>query len=155
MIKATKTQGLMLVGALLLAATAATAGGRCYSAEVPGTIVLPDGSRHAPGVLRICTDRAISPVSRLHRTDVGGRAVGMFLSAPRAIEDTVKEGTAQFIFERDNRDDLNLVGYVITAGNKTTFFEMVRAGGVRGTATVSKPDARERDDVVVLIASDR
>jgi len=155
MIKTTRTRGLMLVGALMLAATVATAEGRCYTAEVPGTMVLPDGSTHPPGALRICTDRAISPVSRLHRTDVAGRPVGMFLSTPRAIEETVKEGAAQFIFKRDNRDDLNLIGYVITVGNKTTFFEMARAGTVRETAYVSNTDANERDDVVVLVASGR
>ena len=155
MIKANKTRGLMLAGALMLAATVTAAEGRCYTAEVPGTMVLPDGSKHAPAVLRICTDRAISPVSRLHRTDVGGRPVGMFLSIPRAIEDTVEEGTAQFVFKRNGRDDLNLVGYVITVGNKTTFFEMARVGTVRETAYVSSLDPSEREDVVVLVARGR
>jgi hypothetical protein len=153
MIKASTTRGLMLVGVLMLAGTVAAAEDRCYTAEIPGTMVLPDGSKHAPGVLRICPDRDISPVSKLHRTDVDGRAVGMFLSVSRAIEDSVAEGSAQFVFKRDNGDDLNLIGYVITSCDKTTFFEIHSPGTVRETSYVSNLGAIELDDDLVLIAS--
>ena len=110
MIKVTKIKGLILMGALMLTATGAIAGGRCYTAEVPQTMVLPNGSTHAPGLLRICPDQAISPVSILHRTDVGGRPMGMFLSVPRNVEMSVEEGKAQFVFMRNARDELARVG---------------------------------------------
>ena len=154
MIKATKTRGLILVGALLLAATGAVAGGRCYVAEVPETMVFPDGSEHAAGSLRICLDQAISPASSLHRTDVDGRPVGMFLSRPRHLEVSVDEGKAQFIFKRNTRDELALVGYAINAGSETKFFDMARYGK-RTVAMASNDNANGLDDAVVLVAVGR
>ena len=155
MIRATKTTGFIFVGALLLAATNAAAGGRCYAADVPQTMVLPDGSTHEPGSLRICTDRAISPVSILHRTDVAGRPVGMFLSVPRDVEVSVEEGKAQFIFKRNTRDELVLIGYAINAGRETRFFDMARYGTTRTAAKVSNPNANEFDGAVILVAAGR
>lgn len=156
MTQTAKTRTLMLAGALMLAATVTVAEGRgCYTAEVPGAIVLPDGSEHASGALRICTDRAISPTSNLHRTFVDGRPVGMFLSAPRTIEEGVEAGTAQFIFERGAGDELNLVGFVVTARGGTTIYEMVRAGTARKTENIARADVGNRNDMVVLLASAR
>ncbi len=147
---------LVLAAALMLVATATTAEGRgCYTAEVPGTMVLPDGSEHTSGLLRICTDQVISPVSNLHRISVGGRPVGMFLSLPRAIEEAVEGGTAQFIFKRGVSDELILVGYGVTAGGGRTIYEMVRAEYVRDTANSARTDPGQRDDMVVLLASRR
>lgn len=156
MTKTTTIRGLMLAGAFLLAVTAATAETRgCYTAEVPGTIVLPDGSEHAPGALRICFDLVISPVSSLHGISVGGRPVGMFLSVPRSIEESVEAGTAQFVFRRTARDELNLVGYVVSARSGTTLYEMQRAGAGRKAADTANADVGQRDDRVVLVANAR
>ena len=41
MTKVTKIQGLILICVLMLAATAANAGGRCFSAEIPEAMILP------------------------------------------------------------------------------------------------------------------
>lgn len=153
MTKTKRIKGLILAGTLVLAGTIAAAEGRCYTAEIPGSVVLPDGSRHAPGTLRICTDRAISPVSNLHRTFVGGTPVGMFFSTPRAIEDSVDAGTAQFIFERGAGDELNLVGYVVSARDKTTIYEMARAG--KKVANTLRAERDERGERVVFVASAR
>jgi len=79
----------------------------------------------------------------------------MFLSVSRAVEDSVEEGIAQFVFKRNSSDDLHLIGYVITISNETRFFEMVQAGTVRETTYFSSPIASERDDAVVLVASGR
>ena len=150
------TLGLVLLGALMLPATATTAQARsCYTAEIPGTIVLPDGSDHAPGILRLCTDQAISPVSILHSSFVRGRPVGMFLSVPRVIEHRVEAGTAQSVFERGAGDELNLVGFIVGARGKTTLYEMVRAEGTRTAEDVASFDIVDRDGVVLLVASIR
>jgi len=149
-----KTRGLMLAGAFLLAVTAATAENRCYTAEVPETMVLPDGSEHAPGALRICADRVISPVSSLQRISVDGRPIGMFLSQPRAIEESVESGTAWFMFQRTEGDELDLVGYFVNARNGTTLYEIQRAGAGR-KATNERADAGQRDAVFVLVANAR
>lgn len=156
MTKTTKTRTLLLAATLMLAATVTAAEGRgCYTAEVPGTMVLPDGSEHASGALRICTDRAISPASNLHRTFVDGRPVGMFLSAPRAIEESIEAGTARFIFERGVGDELNLVGYVVTARGGTTIYEMMRTEAAPKIENIARADGGIRNDRVILVASAR
>jgi len=149
MTRTTKIKGLILAGALVLAGTITSAQGRgCYTAEIPGAVVLPDGSRHEAGALRICTGRTLSPVSTLNRIFVGGKPTGMFRSTPRAIEEHVSEGAAQFIFERGVGDGLNLVGYVVSGRNGTTIYEMARP-------EVLRADAGARNETVVLIASAR
>jgi len=152
MTKATRTRGLILMGALLLTATVANAGGRCYTAQIPQTMVLPDGSTHAPGVLRICKEKTISPASSLHTSDVAGRPVGMFLSVPRDVEMSVEEGKALFVFKRSIRDEIELVGYAVSDGSGTTFFDMGRYGATRTAAGVPILDPNGSDDTVVLIA---
>ena len=97
---------------------------RCFTAEIAATVVLPDDSRHAPGILRICTERAFSPVSTLHRTYAGGMPVGMYLSVPRVVEKVAAPGTVQFVFERRAEDELVLLGYTVGARDKTTYHEM-------------------------------
>jgi hypothetical protein len=153
MLKATKIQALILLCVFMLGATAADAGGRCFSAEIPAAMILPDGSEHPAGSLRICFDQKISPVSILHRADVGGRPTGMFLSAPRGIEESVAEGQAQFVFKRTVRDELVLLGYAVSAGGETTFFDMTRYGTKRTAAVAATIDAGRFDDEVILIAA--
>ncbi len=156
MTKTMKVQGLMLAGAFLLAVTATTAeAGGCYIAEVPQTMVFPDGSEHPPGSLRICFGQTISPVSILHRISVGGRPVGMFLSVPRTIEESVEAGTAKFIFQRTIRDELNLVGYAVSARNGTMLYEMQRTGAGHKSAPTANADIGQRDDRFVLVANAR
>ena len=121
----TLTRGLVLAGGLVLAATGAAADARgCYRAEVAGTIVLPDGSEHAPGALRICTDRALSPVSNLHRLEIDGQPVGMFVSTRRGVEQSVDGSAALYYFKRDAANRLNLVGYIAIFHDESTLFEM-------------------------------
>jgi hypothetical protein len=154
--KTMKMQGVMLAGAFLLAVTATMAETRgCYIAEVPGTMVLPDGSEHPAGALRICADLVISPVSSLHKISVGGRPVGMFLSVPRSIEENVEAGTAQFVFRRTPRGELNLVGYVVSARNGTTLYEMQRVGARRKAADTANADVAQRGERFVLVANAR
>ncbi|NIM61677.1 MAG: hypothetical protein GTO30_08490 [Acidobacteria bacterium] len=110
-------------------------------------MVLPDGSKHEPGTLRLCMERTISPVSMLHRGDVAGRPIGMFASAPREIETTVEEGSAHFFFQRNGDEDLALIGYAVWAGDRTTFFDMTGYAKAHEMAAIY-----EGPDAVVLIA---
>ena len=43
--------------------TQAQTTGRCVRADVPEAMVLPDGSIHAPGTMRICLTHKASPVT--------------------------------------------------------------------------------------------
>jgi len=152
MTRTTKNKTLILAGVLLLTATVAQAGGRCFNAQIPQTMVLPDGSTHAPGLLRICKDRTISPASSLHRSDVEGRSIGMFLGAPRHVEMPVDEGRAQFVFKRTIDDKLVLLGYAVNLSNETTFFDMSRSTDARVANGDSIPDLNGDAEAVVLIA---
>jgi hypothetical protein len=148
----TKMTLALLAGVLLLAATSAAAETRrCFTAEVPGAIVLPDGSKYASGSLRICNERTISPVSTLNRTFTAGLPVGMYLSIPREVEQVVEPGTAQFVFERNNDDELILLGYVLGAHGETVFHQMSR-GDSLGT---EHAEWAESDDKVVVAATVR
>ncbi len=146
------TKILILASALLCTATVAQAGGRCFHAEIPQSMVLPDGSTHAPGGLRICLEQTISPASTLHRGDVGGRPVGMFLSAPRPIELTVEDGKAQFVFKKTIDDELALIGYAVTEGDETTFFDLGRYVTERAANRYPVSDWSGDEVAVVLIA---
>ena len=145
------TKSLILAGALLCTATVIQAGGRCFNAEIPQAMVLPDGSTHAPGALRICLEQTISPASTLHRGDVEGRPVGMFLGAPRFVELAVEEGQAQFVFKKTFDDELALIGYAVTDGRDTTFFDLGRFVTKRAASRYPIPDWSGDEVAVVLI----
>ena len=144
----TTTRALLLAAVLVLAATAADAeSGRCYTAPIPRTIALPDGSERGPGDLRICNERAISPVSSLQRISLDGRLVGIFLSVPRSIEQGLEAGTAQFVFKPGAAGELNLIGFATGSRNEAATFQTFRNAG--GSAYMTG----ESDDEFVLIAS--
>jgi hypothetical protein len=72
----------------------------CVRADIAETFVLPDGSQHPAGPLRICLDRDYSPVAGLHTIAADGRTSGMFLS--RRVKPEVDSPHApQVAFVRD------------------------------------------------------
>ncbi len=148
----TRTKTSILITAMLLTATAAQAGDRCFNAEITQAMVLPDGSMYPPGTLRICLEQTISPASTLHRGDVEGRPVGMFLGAPRSVELAVEEGQARFVFKKTFDDKLALIGYAVTDGTDTTFFDLGRFVTKRAASRYPIPDRSGDDVAVVLIA---
>ena len=152
MTRTTKMTQALLAGALVLAVTSTAAENRrCFTADVAGTIVLPDGSKHATETLRICNERTISPVSELNRTFTGGLPVGIYLSAPRKVEQLVEPGTARFVFERSSEGELILLGYVLGARGGATFHEMSH-GSSQWAKNAGRP---ESDDTVVIVAAAR
>jgi hypothetical protein len=84
----------------------------CVTAHIDTPFWLPDGELHAPGTLTLCTIREFSPVANLHRVDVDGRTVGVFLSRKRMAE--AKGALApEVVFARDGAGNLRLLGYSI------------------------------------------
>jgi hypothetical protein len=115
---------------LAFAATTVAAQARsCVRATIGEPYVLPDGSRHAGGLLRICLDRAYSPVSGLH-TIVAGNVSGTFLSR-RGRPESGGEPAAppRILFARDARHRLHLLGYAVPASGGTEVYWIGRSGG--------------------------
>ena len=85
--------------------------GACATVEVPGQLVLPDGtSPEDAGVLTICLERWLSPVSGIHTLQVRGRPVGMILSRiGRDPQATARQPVV--VFDRNVWGEARLVGY--------------------------------------------
>jgi hypothetical protein len=115
-----KTLGVvtLLAGAALIAPGVLAATSTCYSANIPEPFLLPDGSLHEAGSLRVCNDRAYSPVAALHRIQVDGMAVGLHLTRKSSGQsDTVNDTVLIFNREADGR--LRLLGYAAPDRDRT------------------------------------
>ena len=144
---------IFIVGAIL-GSVPAPAGelGRCYSAEVPDPVVLPDGSSHPPGSLRICLSSKESPVRGRHVTSVDGRAIGAFQSrlgfAPEAA---AQGGTAYFVFRRNGHSQLVLLGYAAYLGDRWHTYRMAQ-GPAALVAFEGSPIKAPKDTVLLAAA---
>lgn len=107
----------------VFAAEAAT--GVCVRVDVDAAMVLPDGSIHDPGTLRICERRAFTPVASLHAMYVEGAPVAMLLSQKR-ISETPGDEAPSIFFERDGRGRLRLLGYVLPESGTSVSFTLAK-----------------------------
>lgn len=94
----------------------------CIRAEIDRPVILPDGEVHQPGLLRLCLDRAYSPVAGLHRISIGKRTVGLYLSRDRLSEGLVDDREAVIIFRRLPDDSLVLLGYAVPLRDRTRIY---------------------------------
>ena len=120
----------------------ATGRGTCVRAELPWPVVLPDGTRHAAGLLRICYDRSYTPVAGLHRTFVDGDFVGMFISRRVQSEGPVPNQAPFMLFRRDVDERWRLQGYALPDGTGLVSYRLTdtsksRRGGAREQRWVS------------------
>jgi hypothetical protein len=139
----TRWVGLTLLGVLaLLALGDALAYDDCATATVDRPIVLPDGSRHAAGVLTLCLSQDFSPVSSLHLAFVDGRTVGQWLSR----RDTSESGAAApvMVFEQQPDGALRLAGYAMPSGLANHGMMTYRTGNGRGPRGGSVAGASKR-----------
>ena len=132
---------MVLGAACALASTPAHAQSRfCASAWIQEPFILPDGSAHAPGTLKVCTDTAISPVAQLQRTYVDGMPIGAFLSRRQTGELPVSDkAPALFVFQRDLEGRLCLERYAVWDGRKARSFDMTTAKSNEMVARGRKP----------------
>ena len=152
----------LLTAALLVPVSTGAAGpGGCISAVIPDAIVLPDGSVHEAGKLRVCYSRDYSPVAGLHQTYINGRAVGMFISQHSATELTSDTDEAFFVFRRTGFGELELEGYAMPNGNGLDTF-LIGASRKPGSYDVishwqrarnSATTEQDDDTAVVLLAA--
>jgi len=122
---------VIVLTAGLMPAVGASAGetGRCYSANVPNAMVLPDKTVHGPGLLQVCVERRISPVTVAHSLAVDGRPIGMYLSRTGRGEGTPQGADAVFVFVRNDADQLVLEGYSRPLGEQVRTYRMLQLGG--------------------------
>ena len=106
---------LVLATIIILLACVANAGERrhCVRAEIDENFMLPNGSVHPPGELKLCLIRSMSPVSGAHGTHVNGHSVGYFLSVKMKLAAPEQTASTEpyFEFVRNRRGELELRGY--------------------------------------------
>jgi hypothetical protein len=108
--RSTQLSILILTAALLAVAPgAAHAESRCLTAEVPMPVVLPDGSVHDSGAVRLCVTGRLNPVADFHKIQFEGRAIGEY--AGRKIDSEAPLGRPYMIFHRSANGELILIGY--------------------------------------------
>lgn len=109
---------VIALGMLLTVAGAVSAAdvGRCATAWVPHPIVLPDGSVHDPGALRLCL-KALDPVSGYYEISINGRAFGRWPSRIGASEGPA-EANPVAVFQWTDEGQLKLIGYAHPDGDR-------------------------------------
>jgi hypothetical protein len=112
---------------LALDAAHARAGGRCISADVPSPIVLPDGSAHPAGSLRLCVGGEFTPETRFHEAQIDGRSIGLFIGLTRMSEGG-EPGDPVVLFERNADGNLLLTGYAVPEDGRTRAYWMTGVG---------------------------
>lgn len=106
---------------------------RCVSADVDSPIVLPDGSRHPAGSVKICMSRAHSPVASFHETCVNGSQIGMYPSRTFLNEeDEAGVRDPYMVFRRDSSGQLVLQGYAVPEGRRMRTFLMAHPARIYG-----------------------
>jgi hypothetical protein len=138
--------------ALLFAAPAAAGSGDCVKAYIDEPIILPDGSLHPPGVLKICV-RQHSPSAGMHKTSVDGRAIGEFQSLYRPTRRPSEDPRPVLVFEREPERGLALLGYTIPGRERTAVYwlEDARKKAGRHDLVATAP----RDLVVLMRETSR
>jgi len=95
--RTTQLSILILTATVLAVAPGAVqARSRCLTAEVPLPVVLPDGSVHDSGALRLCVSGRLNPVSDFHKIHFEGNAIGEY--AGRTIPSEAPLGRPYLIF---------------------------------------------------------
>jgi len=145
--------------AILIVTSPAVAGDqeRCVRAELPRSVVLPDGTVHAPGLLRICMARRYSPVAGLHETWVNGSFAGLFLSRVGQSEGPVERNGAFVFFRRNDADQWELHGYALPDGDGLVTYRMQTIERQSPKAWIAErgpTPATPESGLVVLLAAD-
>ncbi|ANM29769.1 hypothetical protein ABI59_09550 [Acidobacteria bacterium Mor1] len=93
---------LLFVAVVVLAVSgsAVAALDGCFSAQVEAPFVLPDGSGHAPGELRVCMVDYANPATGLYVISVDGAPVGRYRARLDRVESGAESDTALLVFAR-------------------------------------------------------
>ena len=159
---------LLAIAVAILVACGASAGERkhCLRAEIDETFMLPNGSVHPPGELRLCLIQSMSPVSGAHQTHIDGHAVGYFRSIKTRV--ATPAGTAPsgpyFEFVRNRHGELELRGYAWTDGSTMLAYDLTRLTKKKyqykvttweGLSARNTPEAGEQEETIIRLTAVR
>ncbi len=126
--------------------------GRCVSAEIPSSFVLPNGSVHEAGTLKLCLERTHSPVAAYHRIYVAGHAVQMIQSRTGRSESP--SGTEPFfLFHRNVLNQLELIGYARPDGRDPQTHILAERDRATAVAAMSPDWIETEEKEFVLVAA--
>ena len=129
---------------LILAIGPAVASARvCATAQIDESFVLPDGSAHEPGALKLCRGTDYNPATTLHSSFVNNMAVGMLFGRSSASESAGNEQPF-LVFVRNDLGQLRLFGYALPGedGMETFRLEKPRGGKKSRVITTTLTAAR-------------
>jgi hypothetical protein len=134
-----RTLGLLTACLLLAVPGTVQAGQRlCTSATIEEPFILPDGSKHEAGALKICHLQKYYPTSTLLVSYVDGKNVGLMLGVAGPNE----AGAASdpfLMFARDRDGRLRLYGYGLSEANGLATFTLYRPDHLRASLRPSAP----------------
>ena len=146
---------VFLLATVPAAGVAVGGSGPCFSVSVTDSVVLPDGSVHDAGVVRICVSHELSPVTAVHKVYVDREHVAMLVSKVGQGE-ALGDGNPVVMFNRDSRGRLHLAGFAAPEDGRMTNYLLHRAG-FRRVGKVAPPlkqkIAQTADAGTVLIAA--
>ena len=146
-----------IVVAVLVASPALIAQqrGRCAVTELPGQLVLPDGTVHDSGEVKICFDGWHNPSSGRHVIFVDGRKWGYLLSRSGESDELTTEVPVFVFTPRSEHNHVRLLGYAWPNGDGMSVHVLHRPGGkVSGTLTdASALLERANKERFVLVAA--
>ena len=127
--------------------------GRCARVEAPWPMVLPDGSTHEAGSLKLCLQQMWTPASGLHEIRVNGRSIGLFMSRVGTSEAPV-ERVPVVVFQRNGTDEHYLLGYAWPDGEIMRTYLLHKFGKApRAIARKSRLPLLESETTEVLVAA--
>ena len=127
--------------------------GRCALIEAPWPVVLPDGSTHEAGSLKLCLQQMWTPASGLHEIRIDGMPIGLFMSRVGTSEGPV-EGVPVVVFQRNGTGEHYLVGYAWPDGEVMRTYILHKFGKAsRAIARKSGLPLLESETTEVLVAA--
>jgi hypothetical protein len=126
--------------------------GVCVVARVPESFSLPDGSIQSAGGLRLCVDRAFTPVLSLLRIRADGGGTSLAMSR-RARAEATSDSVPLLVFHRLPGAPLELAGYVLPFDRVVWHYSLRRAGTWPPVDPMPIGWRRSADESVTVIAA--
>jgi hypothetical protein len=149
--------GPVVALAMIGAALPAQAQGRdrCVNVVSPRPIILPDGSRHEPGLLQLCLNHVSDPVTAHLKIRVNGQTVGIAYPCRVGVSEARTEDPI-VVFKRASSGEFYLVGYAWPDGETMRTYRLHESRfGRKVAALMAKAPLLEETEGIALMAAVR